>query len=338
MQNRTNDIDTNEFAIDLSNIDIDSKLLFKILSYINVNSFHNNVKIILFNLSDSKIDEFCQVIKDLIISPSDSKQIWNDQSALILISCNLRYQIICGKTREELLYLNQQSNLHYPNKKFEFYEKSTVETIVENPTNSKNLAEFVLPYELLIEVNNQLLFEQYILKILQQPIEDEDIGYRVSHNYTRIGNKLIIKNFYEADSIFQSSFFAERFAYMVSQEIIKSNCLGIQQKKGVLIGYNPYSELLVKSLKYILNLYYKKTVLSIIITANEEESSNIKWKGIEYDIISNPNEYAFITIVPLGSTLTTCNKIIALFKRHINIERKNANRTEKIDLSYNFIY
>jgi CheY-like chemotaxis protein len=326
-----------EFAFNLSDINVDAKFLFRLLAYLNLQLSQNNIKkIILFHLSDKIIDDLCQTIKDFLIDTSDSKQIWNDRSALILISDNLRYQIICGKTKNELFSVNHKINLHYANKNF-------FDTPFEsNFDNTNTLDEFILPYELLIKDkdNDLLCFEQYLLKILKQPIESKDIGYLVSHEYTRIGSKLIIKNFYEADSMFYSSFFTERFAYVISQEIINSQNI----KDGdnyILIGYKPYSELLIKSIEKMMNSYYKNTI-STTITANEEENRNIRWrfdktKNVELEIVKNPIHYKFITIVPIGSTLTTNDKIIALSTHYIKREREKLELPDE-EISNNFIY
>ena len=336
----------NTIAINVSDFkDATAEFVYRLIAYIQLHSELPFESLILTHIDDNLLNDICEKIK-IYLLPSNNQnndwKIWNNNAPVVLISEKMRFQILCGEKLNEFLYINNEIKLKYPN--FNYFSIKYVSADVSSQFKSIKNSLINHFYEFEIENDGKLLFEQYVLKILKCPIESEDIGYLVSHNNTRVGSKLIIKNFYEADSMFQSSFFTERLAYLIVCEIIKSKCLADIDKnhKAVLIGYKPYSELLVKSLKEMINSTYKLDtggdIITTIITANEEESGNIIWrfdnKIIQNEIISDPNNYKYITIVPIGSTLTTNDKIIAFFKLHV----KRESKTDVELHSNNFIY
>lgn len=336
----------NTIAINVSDFkDATAEFVYRLIAYIQLHSELPFESLILTHIDDNLLNDICEKI-EIYLLPSNNQnndwKIWNNNAPVVLISEKMRFQILCGEKLNEFLFINNEIKLKYPN--FNYFSKRHVSADVSSQFKSIKDRLINHFYEFEIENDGKLLFEQYVLKILKCPIESEDIGYLVSHNNTRVGSKLIIKNFYEADSMFQSSFFTERLAYLIVCEIIKSKCLANidNRHKTVLIGYKPYSELLVKSIKEMINSTCKldtgSDIITTIITANEEESGNIIWrfdnKRIQNEIISNPNNYKYVTIVPIGSTLTTNDKIIAFFKLHVKKEN-----IADIELnSNNFIY
>jgi hypothetical protein len=329
----------------------DATLLFKLLAYIQQNRQQQNISlthIILINLTNNFIDLICETIDSILIKPFEDEiekpKIWSNDTALVLMGKDLRYQIICGETKESLGYINYKMNMHYPNNNLfaKYYNEQTdVFEILE---------EFILPYETLISNNNQTVYQQYVSKILDDPIEAKDIGCRVNHKNSRIGSKIIIENFYEADFLFQHSFFVERFAYLLSKEIIKTD-LYINKEKIVLIGFNPYSELLIKTIMRLLQYYEQDKKpksdynVSTYIIAKDNEKEKSKENEIELsfkfddedeksNIINSPNSYKYITIVPIGSTLSTNDKVISLFKK--NIKKIKKIIIDEINFTYNY--
>ncbi len=305
----------------------DTGLFFKLLAYIQLRKDSSFKRIILTHLPNSFIDNFCDKINKLLIN-SGVEPIWSNDTAIILISNNLRYQIICGETKDEIAYINDKINSYYFNRNsFDVAYNSDKIT----PTTILKLDDFILPYEFLIKTNNVIDFKQYVSDILENPIETENIGCKVSHKNSRIGNKIIIENYYEADFLFQNSFFVDRFAYFTAKEIINLRYDNqAEEDKIALIGYNPYSELLIKKIQFYVNNYYKKNKIVTVIIAKEEDNELIfKFdsihkkdfeKKIECEILPT---YKYITIVPIASTLTTNDKIIALFTQKTGSQKDN---------------
>lgn len=334
-----------EIAINLENKEIDPKLIFKLLAYLQLKEPNNGFeKIILTNAADHFIDEFCGLVKTLLID-TDAKQLWSNQSGIILINEDLRVQIISGETKEELYAINEELSKYYHSNK-NFFDK---------PNASRSIPqEFILPYDILVNSSSHTsLFEIYLENLLKRRIisDNNRQGCLVNHKNTYIGNKIIVKNYYEADTLFLNSFFTERFAYLIVSNlkklIKKKELMPIKGKDLVLIGYKHYSEYLLKTIKKTIEQFLKKEsgenkIHIHLVIANEEKdtlggdeiSFNFDRKNgdreemLQKRIISNPDDYCFATIVPIGSTLSTNDKVIAFFKLWFRKQQEYRSKTE----------
>ena len=316
-----------EITIDLDNLELENfevNTIFKILAYLQLASNEGFEKIILINATDDFIDNFCGLIKNVLIN-ANIEPIWSNKSAIILISKTLRTQIIYGETKKELCILNNEYHKYYYFDKTNYFNDidTTKSTYIESVSD-----KFVLPYEILAcTKDNVPYFESVITTILKRKIISDKQGYLVNHENTYIGSKIIVKNYYEADTLFQNSFFTERFAFLIANNI-KQKCLNSdanKNKKIVFIGYKYYSEYLIKAVKRLLP--EATNIHTIIANEEKDETSGIEKIVFNFDkikddtgvtidesIINKPNDFLFITVVPIGSTLSTNDKIIAFFK------------------------
>ena len=95
----------------------------------------------------------------------------------------------------------------------------------------------------------------------------------------------------------------------------------------MLIGYKSYSQSLVKYIKKFLNYKYNKSSKGITVNyiiANEDENG-LTWKIHNDNIIHNASNYRFITIVPIGSTLSIHSKVIALLQKQVDQRQEVIN-------------
>lgn len=335
----TKESNNKAIAINVSGVK-DAIYVFKILSYIQFHAQYKFNPLILTQLDEVTMDDICAQIEPLLNAPKESQNkldmhVWNNNAPVVLISVQMRFQILCGETKNDFLYINERVRYKYPNLNFYAKVKQNGEQTEKKNTKFEELSKRLVNtfYEFnIVNEKGESLFERYVTKILKQPIEGEDIGYLVNHEYTRIGSKIVIKNFYEADTLFQNNFFAERFAYLAAKNIISS--LTNNTKSIVLIGYKSYSDSLVQSIKKLLNKFWKRDIVKNYIIANEDEDGDILWKNHDDEIVKNAKNYAFITIVPIGSTLSTNDKIIALFQQHIK-KRQNVTDIISVDHIYN---
>ena len=311
---------TDALSIDMGKVDINTNMFFKILAYIQLNNGNNIKSLVLNNLEDSTIDDICEIIKDLGFVWNFKRQpIWSRDHALILRSKSLRTQIICGEEYSEICRVNQKINQFYYNKKnvFDKDESEQNETI--------DIDKFVLPYECVIENESGNLFLQYMEQILGTSLRDSEFGCRTESSYTRIGSKLYLENYYEADHLFKNSFFVDRLAYFIVK-VIKSH-LDNKIKNLILIGYLPYSELLVKKVKEYLESLSNKIVYTSIAKEKENEHTNsLDFKisdELKKKIKETDNQNLYITIVPIASSLSTNDKVISIFKQKNEITSDN---------------
>jgi hypothetical protein len=309
---------------------VENALLFKLLSYLQLSKNQHYEIIVLYRVDNAFIFNLADTIEKLLIN--NNSKIWNNNTALVLITDNLRYQIVSGETVHQINYLNKIVNQLYPNKNSFNYDVSDIENKEEFSYNQIN--KYVLPYELFIKENNETLFEQYVSNILENNIEETKIGYKLNTKYTKLGSKIITKNYYEADTLFQNNFFTDRFAYLICKELLaisKAKNVSNTNKKIVLIGYCLYSEMLIKTIQR-----FTSPQIHSIIIANDI-NNDISWEfdnGGKYKILEDPNRYYYTTIVPIGSTMTTNDKLISKFKQFV-FENSNGN---KVINNENFIY
>lgn len=312
---------TDAIALNMKNVNIGHIILLKILVYFQFESKNKETgfKIILLtHLSKEFIDECCHTIKILLLD-NNKETILDNQHAIVLLSDTLeKCQIFCGKTKDEFLYLNNAISKIYLGDNY-FYKENFNQ---ENIKDFNTLNEFVQYYECI--TGNGEIFVNHVLKILNTPIEIDGYGCKVSNEITRLSSRIAIKTYYEADFLFQNSFFANRFAQMIFENLKNKNIYKENKKDIVIIGYCYYSELLIKRLQFLTGINLNKQ--PTIIIANESFDEN---KENELDFINiakikeNPKDYFYVVVVPISSTLTTIDKIIALLKKEIKSSNLN---------------
>ena len=263
---------TRAIALDLDENYVDPKVLFKILAYLQLHDDSGYDNIYIVNAQDGFLSDFCELINPLV-AYGNGEEVWSRSSAIILVSVNLHVQIIWGKTKEELFYINNEIQRYYcnyfyaPHGRWMFHEGN-----VEIEEDKKKIADgLIAPYDIIISSERgNTVFEEFLGRLLKRNIISRNFGCLVNHENTYIGNKRIVKNYYEADILFQNNFFTERFAHLISIEI--RNKLKVlrttneKKKRLVLIGYKRYSEFLLKTVKRILS---EEEVY--IVIANEEQ-------------------------------------------------------------------
>ena len=87
-----------------------------------------------------------------------------------------------------------------------------------DPSSKERLNRFVMPYDCLMGSISRNPFLRFVDKVLEMPLDNQNIGCLVNMP-TRIGSKLYIDHFYEADFLFQNSFFTDRFAFFAARGI-----------------------------------------------------------------------------------------------------------------------
>jgi hypothetical protein len=340
--------DKNEIVLDFGNESYDYKnynIIFKLLAYLQLKVRNGFERIILINVKDDFMERFC----NLIMSFTENKHIniWSKNKAIILITQNLHAQIIWGEKKNEFDYINSELSKYYC---YNFFnsKKENNNSIINIKLEDRLIEKaksFIVPYDVLINTEqNRTPFELFINRLIHSKIISDtpgELGFLVNHENTYIGNKIIVRNYYEADMMFQNTFFTERFAYLIANNIerkireLNGNTPKVK-KKIVLIGYKHYSELILKSIKRLL----KKEEQVFLVIANIDKDSNDYSKNfifdmevnsgdIKSDILTSPESFYFASIVPIGSTLSTNDKIIAFFNYWFEQERK---KTREIDI------
>ena len=144
-------------------------------------------------------------------------------------------------------------------------------------------------------------------------------GCKLENVHVRLGAKIHIENFYEAEILFHNANNVNNFAYLIAldikNQIKKNEDIFLQKYSGGvrLIGYESYSELLIRKIQTFLKEHYINIDIRVDIYFNDNKDSG-------NDLAELQKTYLPILIVPIGSTLSTFYKIIKKF----NIENDSS--------------
>lgn len=175
----------------------------------------------------------------------------------------------------------------------------------------------VLPFDILVKEKCKTLFQNKTQIDLSQNIQKNSFGCRLSNVHMKVGSKIHITDcFYEATLLFGIDNYISRFAVLLANSIKK------QVKKNdkdniILIGYETYSEMLIVETKNMLKkLYGIKSEYYIY----EDPIKLQKFRGTSEIKNLDTDNAKFVIIVPIGSTLTTHDKILADLRRELNLK------------------
>lgn len=169
------------------------------------------------------------------------------------------------------------------------------------------------PFDLLIEVDNECLFEKRVANDLQRDIQEQSFGCCLNDAHMRVGSKVhITDKFFDATLLFASGYYTSRFAYLLAKKI-SEKCTK-KQEKITLVGYENYSELLLAEMqRFLSEKYGMKHVDYIIFEQGKQNDFKYLNDRREYD-----KKRKFVVVVPVGCTLTTHSKIEAEIKKQIS--------------------
>ena len=316
---------SNSVAINILKLSTDfvfSNRFLKLLAYIQPLQNHPGC-LIFTQLEDEVINCLCRLLDSFITGITEKGQpIWSDNHPIVLIGKAGTTRILAGKTKEEMIYVNHGINLLYLTQS-SFPENENSDFILPDKSRTRILDKLIVPFDCLIYSENSDLptFISRVENILEEPIIGGGMGCKVGIP-TKIGSKLYVENYYECDFLFQNNFFTDRFAYFIAKEIIEklnSKEKDFIEKKLVLIGYNPYSAPLSERVKDYVNECFSGAITDIIIAKEKDKEKGLEFKMSKKQADSFlTGQYRFITIVPIASTLSTTDKIIALFNKEIN--------------------
>lgn len=153
-------------------------------------------------------------------------------------------------------------------------------------------------------------------------------GFRIDSSHYRLGSKIHLEDFFYAKRYFQNSFFANRFAFLITEYLLKStNNQNERQfpdeklKDLTLLGYGMYSELLLSLTEALLKEHYGKNA-----KVNHNIINDVKSMSVIKDINYMPPNRNVIIIVPIASTFSTSLKMEEHYLEYIS-----AFNSQKLD-------
>lgn len=312
-------------AIDMKDVNIRPNILFKLIDALpQANSGEQRLRSDFFfvftNLSEEAIRNLC---KDYCTDISNLRIQYEPRFPIVLMGEKWQIQLLYGSTKAELLYVNRRIHAFFFSDdvfaKEENYSKSylTGDALV-------SAEKLILPYDVLIkEPNGGSLFVSLVNRSMDVPIgEGEKDTSCLLGMHTKIGNKIYVEHYFEADYLFQNNFFTDRFSFYIAKAIVEK----VELKKPgfernlVLIGYNPYSGPLTERVRDYVNHSLPGKIKGVVIAKEDDAAKGLDFKMTEQlktEICQNNKAFGFITIVPIASTLSTNDKISSLFKRRM---------------------
>lgn len=158
--------------------------------------------------------------------------------------------------------------------------------------------------------NTEEFFNEFSSDSIKKQIELLQ-KHKISETHFRLGSKIHISDFFYAKSFFQNSYNANKYAvsvaYYIIQEYFANNSSPIKELS--LIGYGLYSELLVSSVKKLIQQKYFQNKRINYNTIDDSE--NIKLNNVSEKLYQN-----VIIIVPIATTFSTSLKIAEMLQAY----------------------
>lgn len=258
------------------------------------------------NASNQFMNTFIRIFSLLYIKSSQN-QIMEDRQVYICSKVGQKEILFYGKYLFESLFASKNITLlgkGEPTREFRFLERQAEKAEENNQQENKILHP--LPFEVIVDG----VFEERVKADLETNIQKSEFGCCLHDVHMRVGTKIHMHgNYYEASLLFSNSNYVSRFAFYIYEKLLKLFKESDNPKEIVLIGYEAYSESLMIELTDALRSNPTACSSSIdymIYYENNREQPFARWNQVK----KNENT-KFIIIVPIGSTLTTHDKIVA---------------------------
>lgn len=171
----------------------------------------------------------------------------------------------------------------------------------------------IVPFDMIrYEPKKPTLFESNLRQVLETEVQSERFGCRIDNLHVRIGSKIHIKKFYEAELLLHNNYYTSRFAYWLFEEICANENIN-PDKQITLVGYENYSEMLLNELREMLKVKGIDTEYIIY-----EQKATEKFRYVR--TLSAYKDSQFILVVPINSTLTTHIKVAGFLEKSIKEE------------------
>lgn len=170
----------------------------------------------------------------------------------------------------------------------------------------------LVPFDILTFPNRDtMLFEKNVKQTLEADIQKYSLGCKINNTHMRIGSKLHITAFFEAELLFHNNYYISRFAELILKRLPVNS-----ERKTILVGYETYSELLLYKIVAKLRCRCREDgsncQSSYMIY---EQRTGGTFRYMEDDCFGSSGcpvsseSLQFAIIIPTNTTLTTHNKV-----------------------------
>lgn len=168
----------------------------------------------------------------------------------------------------------------------------------------------IVPFDMIqYDDSKETLLERRLVDVLNQNVQSEQFGCKLEGLHVRIGSKIHIRTFFEAELLFHNNYYTSRFAFWLYNELSNNKELDLY-KPFVLIGCENYSEMLLNE---TCNMFRQVEVETEYLVYEERIAGKFRGKRS----LDSYKNYQFVVVVPINSTLTTHIKITGFLEKAI---------------------
>ena len=163
----------------------------------------------------------------------------------------------------------------------------------------------------MVPIYESNLFLDRMQKLLMTDIQKSSYSCRIRDVHVRLGSKLHLDRFYEAELLFHDTGNIMRFAYMIVHDLLYGNAPLAKNQPVLLLGYEKYSSpLMLQIERWLKNAYRFSDVSTAIIYDDQEQQGNVLMQAY-FDTESNQmkNSTQVVSVLPVGTTLSTVYKL-----------------------------
>lgn len=166
------------------------------------------------------------------------------------------------------------------------------------------------------------VYYSHVKNLLSHDLKKDSFGLR-HKKHVKLGSKIHTDTFFQAELLFENSYYTDCFAYILAREIYQQG-----EEEIILVGYKEYSKMLIEKIRRLL-----ENVGIVVETITYYEDDEIERLKEEFTTIQNTviSKKSFATarfcfIVPVSSSLKTFNKIYAALIRAMQEISNNSGK------------
>ena len=164
-------------------------------------------------------------------------------------------------------------------------------------------------------------FAHRIGRTLNSDLRKKEFGCRLNDFHVRIGSKVHLGRFFEAELLFHNEGNISRFAYLIAQDLLYGSGILNDGQSVLLLGYEKYSAPLMLQIEYWLRNSQRFPCVYTAVVYDHETKDEVKLAPY-FDLEENSATGGSLTvqsvvILPVATTLSTVYKVFNTAKKKL---------------------
>lgn len=169
--------------------------------------------------------------------------------------------------------------------------------------------------------SNSCWFLRRMARLIDRDIREQALGCKINNIHVRLGSKMHIEDFFEAELLFQNVSVVSRFAFLIVQVILKQH--PTERKPILLAGYENYSTILLEYVVQFLRECRFNAMYGLYGFDDKGKGRFFPSPVLEAATIENDSQV--ITVYPIGTTLGTVYQMADSVQRYIHIDKRDVS-------------